>query len=315
MGSEMCIRDRAMAGVMFTVLIQGVFLGRGEIRNFTIADAGPRVLQSALAAILWLVGALTIATALWSFAVGFILLIPIVAWFALRGAAPLRLALKDAPGMISHGLLFAVSMFLITLQGRVGVFFLSGADGHEAAGQFFAAQRATEIVLELATAVGLVLFSEATRAGSLKDNMAAALKTALSLSGLFLILGVGVALAAPWVVKLVLGEAYAEAAPIVRILAMGLAPAAFVKIMNSVVAGSGKPIVSASVIGIGIAFNIGITVLLTRAIGISGPAWALTISQWGMGAAYAIVASRLIVCSGQNPVSASNPNSSEIAEK
>lgn len=239
----------AVAGVLFTVLVQGVFLGRGEIRNFSLADAGPRVLQSACIAVLWLVGLLTVATAVWSFALGFLLLIPVTAWLALRGASPLRLRLAEAPDMVRHGLIFAASMFLITLQGRIGVFWLTSTEGPVAAGQFFAAQRVTEIVLELATAVGLVLFSEATRAGSLKDNMAAALKTALLLSGTFLVIGAAVALAAPFVVPLVLGEAYAEAVPIVRILALGLAPATFVKIMNGVVAGSGKPALSAAVIG------------------------------------------------------------------
>lgn len=283
----------AAAGVLFTVLVQGVFLGRGEIRSFSLADAGPRVLQSTFIAVLWLTGLLTVATAVWSFALGFLLLVPVVAWLALKGASPLRLQLDEAPGMIRHGLVFAASMFLIALQGRVGVFWLSAVDGPEAAGQFFAAQRATEIVLELATAVGLVLFSEATRAGSLKDNMAAALKTALTLSGMFLIIGAAVALAAPFVVPLVLGEAYTEAVPIVRILALGLAPAAFVKIMNGVVAGSGRPAMSAAVIGGSVGANIVIIPLLSQIVSTEAAAAGAFVSALSIAAGvYAVIALR-----------------------
>ncbi|MFC0632477.1 lipopolysaccharide biosynthesis protein [Brevundimonas balnearis] len=264
----------AAAGVLFTVLVQGVFLGRGEIRNFSVAEAGPRMLQSAFIAVLWLAGLLTVATAMWSFALGFLLLIPFTAWLALRGASPLRLPLAEGLEMVRHGLIFAASMFLITLQGRVGVFWLSAVDGPEAAGHLFAAQRGVEIVLELATAVGLVLFSEATRSGSLKNNMAATLKTALLLSGMFLVIGATAALAAPLVVPLVLGEAYTEAVPVVRVLALGLAPAAFVKIMNSVVAGSGKPTLSAAVIGGALLMNTSLAYILVPSSGALGAAWA-----------------------------------------
>lgn len=280
----------AAAGVLFTVLIQGVFLGRGEIRNFSLADAGPRVLQSAFITVLWLAGLLTVATAVWSFALGFLLLIPVTAWLALRSASPLRFRLAEAPDMVRHGLIFAASMFLITLQGRIGVFWLTSVEGPDVAGQFFAAQRVTEIVLELATAVGLVLFSEATRAGSLKDNMAAALKTALLLSGMFLVIGAAVALAAPLVVPLLLGEAYAEAVPIVRILALGLAPAAFVKIMNGVVAGSGKPALSAAVIGLAALLNLFAVAVLTPIWGSSGAATALSASYFAAALAYFFLA-------------------------
>lgn len=282
----------ALAGVLFTVLIQGVFLGRGEIKAFSLADAGPRVLQSVLAVILWSVGALTVASALWSFAAGFLLVIPLVAWLAMKGAQPLRFALGEAPKMVAYGLLFAVSMFLITLQGRVGVFFLSSAEGHAVAGQFFAAQRATEIFLEIATAVGLVLFSEAARAKSFEDNMAAALKTATTLALMFLVVGAGVALAAPLVVKIILGGAYDAAAPMMRVLALGLAPAAFIKIMNGVVAGSGRPFLSASVVALGLIANLGLAALLIPRMGPVGMAWAMTLSQVVAALAYAFIAVR-----------------------
>jgi len=152
--------------------------------------------------------------------------------------------------------LFAVSLFLITFQGRVGVFFLSGADGTAAAGQFFAAQRACEIFLELATAVGLVLFSDTARKGATKEGFEKARKTATTMALLFLVLGAGAAAVAGPAVNILLGPAYADAVGPFRILALGLAAAAYVRLMNSVVAGAGKPWISGGVVVVGLSVNI-----------------------------------------------------------
>lgn len=278
----------SVAAVLFLNLIQGIFLGRGEIKAFALADAGPRVLQSALCAALWLAGMLTINTALWSFMAGFALLIPIVLWMAAKPAKGFGVDLGQAPGMVRYGLLFAVSMFLILLQGRIGVFFLSGAKGAVEAGQFFAAQRANEIFLELASAIGLVLFSETSRSKSPDESLRAALKTATGLFALFLVVGLAAASVAPFLVKVLLGPQYSEAASVLRILAIGLAPAAAVRVLNSVVAGVGRPYVSAGMVLAGIGLNAALCALLVPAYGADGAAVGLVAGQAGAALGYVV---------------------------
>lgn len=283
----------AVAGVLFTVLLQGVFLGRGEIKAFALADAGPRLLQSGLAMLLWLVGALTLSSALWSFAAGFALIAPVTLWLALRTGSPLSAPVGQLPAMVRHGFLFALSMFLVTLQTRLGVFVLQGLQDPEAAGQFFAAQRATELFLEVATAVGLVMFSEAARTDSFQESLSKGLTTAVGLFALFVVGGAVMALAAPLVVLVLLGPQYAGATDALRILAIGLPAAAFVKIMNGVLAGSGKPFVSASVVGLGVAVNLGLSVVLAPSLGATGVAWAMSAALVVTALAYLIVSTWL----------------------
>ncbi|CAN7416796.1 polysaccharide biosynthesis C-terminal domain-containing protein [Phenylobacterium sp. LjRoot219] len=279
----------ATAAVLLLNLLQGVFLGRGEIKAFSFSDAGPRVLQSLLALSLWLTGALTLNTALWSFAAGFLVLAPIVVWMAARSAQRLSPAVGQAPAMIRHGFLFAVSAFLVTLQGRVGVFFLSGAHGPEAAGQFFAAQRASELFLELATAVGLVLFSETARSGPNRETLRSAMRTAGGLFVMFLGVGAVAAFTAPWLVLVLLGPQYAEATDALRVLAIGLAPAAAVRVLNSVIAGMGKPYISAGIVLVGIAINAAACALLAPRYGAVGAAAGLAIGQFVAATVYAAV--------------------------
>lgn len=279
----------AMTALLLITLFQGVFLGRGGIKQFALTDAGPRILQSALVGVLWLLGVLTLQTAIWSFAASFLILAPVVLWICLKGAAPLTFSVGNTLNMIRHGFLFAMSMFLIGLQGRVGVFFLSTTAGNDATGQFFAAQRACEIFLELATAVGLVLFSDAARSESVDENLKSAMGVAASMFLLFLVIGGTVAIAAPLFVSIVLGAAYAEAIPAIRILAIGLAPAAFIKIMNGVIAGSGKPFISAGVVGGGLLLNVIIALVLSSRSGPLAPAWSMVLSQFAMAVAYLAV--------------------------
>lgn len=280
----------ALAAALYVTLVQGVNLGRQQVKMFGFTDAGPRVLQAVAIGGLALVGSLTLASALWTFAVGFVVVAPIAVVAATRGGGRLQLAFAQTPTMIRYGLLFAISMFIITLQSRLGVFVLERGGDASAAGQFFAAQRMNEILLEIATAFGLVLFSQTVRANTFRESLELAMRPALGLFVLFVLLAGATVLAAPWATELVLGAAYSDAGPLVQILALGLPPAAFIKIMNGVVAGSGKPLLSAAIVGVGLAVNVALAIAWAPAAGAIGVAWAMVISLYAAMAAYAAVA-------------------------
>jgi len=270
----------ATATILLLTLLQGVFLGRGQIAYYSTSDAGPRVAQSIFVALLWLTGTLTLASAVWSFTAGFLLLTPLLLWVALKNVRVPLGAVRQAPDMIRHGFLFALSVFLVTLQGRVGVFFLHGAHGATDAGQFFAAQRANEIFLELASAVGLVLFSDTARSSNSRQTLIEALRTATSMFVVFLVIGLVAAFLAPSLVKILLGPKYLPATDALRILAIGLAPAAAVRILNSVIAGLGKPYLSAAIVLGALVFNAGMCAWLAPSLGPKGAAISLVVAQF-----------------------------------
>lgn len=280
----------ATAAALFLTLIQSVYLGNGHIRAFAITDAGPRLLQSIFIVLLSLFGTLALITALWSFAAGFMLIVPLALWMALKEPTTLRVPVRLMPGMVRQGFLFAASMFLIAFQPRVGVFYLSATSGGAEAGEFFAAQRASEIFLEAATAVGLVLFSETVRSSSTEGSLRNGLRTASALFLMFLGAGALVAWAAPMVVTVLLGPAYNGATEVLQIIALGLAPAAFTRVMNSVVAGLGRPWLSGSVVLVGVLVNIAGCIVLSPRLGPSGVALALVAGQTVSACLYFIIA-------------------------
>ncbi|MFV1920953.1 oligosaccharide flippase family protein, partial [Sphingomonas sp. MJ1 (PH-R8)] len=231
----------ATAAYLLLVLLQGIFLGKGDIRAFALTDNGPRILQAAMVALLWVMGMLSVGSALWSYALAFALLVPVAIYLAREGADPIALPVAHFVPMIRYGLLFAVSMFLINLQTRAGLFLVSGAEGNETAGNFLAAQRLNEIFLEIATAIGLVIFSESTKAVDPKQAVHSAAKASSAMIWMFLAIALGIWLTAQYLIPLLLGAQYAGAVGAARVLAFSLVPSSVIKLMNGAIAGSGRP--------------------------------------------------------------------------
>lgn len=283
----------ALAGVLALTLAQGVFLGRGQTKLFAIADTGPRVLLTLLTVAVWLLGWLNADTAFWIFAVSFVGFAPYTIYLMLKGVQTIRPAYGKLPEMVRYGILYAISAAVILLQGRVGLFFLAQTSSTEDAGQFFAAQRASEIFLELATAAGLVLFSETARSTDKNVTIRNALKTASILFGLFLVGGLIAVNFTPLLVRVLLGTQYANAASVLSILLLGLGPAAAVRILNSMIAGMGRPYISALVVICGIAVNVLACVLLVPVRGIEGAAIALVLGQTSAALIYFAISIKL----------------------
>jgi O-antigen/teichoic acid export membrane protein len=276
----------ATAAILLIALAQGVFLGRGQTGHFAFSDLAPRVAVSVLTVLAWWLSGLTLEVALALFAASFALCAGPVVAMMFRGARDRRPAPSALPMLIRRGLLFAVSVTLVMLQGRIGLFFLASTDAHAAAGQFFAAQRATEMFLEIATAFGLVMFSDATRSADPVRAVSTAVRTATALFVLFLAIGLAAMPAAPWLVHALLGAQYTEAVPLLRILLLGLGFAAATRIMNNVVAGLGHPWMSAGIAALALAANFLMCAWLVPRHGAAGAAIALVTGQTIAASAY-----------------------------
>lgn len=270
----------ATAAYLLLVLLQGIFLGKGNIRAFALTDNGPRILQAAMIAILWVLGMLSIGSALWSYALAFALLVPAAIFLARQGGDPIAFPVARLGTMIRYGALFAISMFLINLQTRAGLFLVSGAEGNETAGNFLAAQRLNEIFLEIATAIGLVIFSESTKAADPKKAVHSAAKASSAMIWMFLVIALAIWFTAEHLIPLLLGEQYTGAINAARVLAFSLVPSAIIKLMNGAIAGSGRPYFSAGVVSISLVANVAITFwLLALGYGPQAPAYAFLIAQ------------------------------------
>ncbi|WP_084507045.1 oligosaccharide flippase family protein [Geminicoccus roseus] len=248
----------AVTSFMHLTIIQGALLGQSNIRDFSIAESGPRFAHLVFVLPFLLVQDLTLDLALMIFGVGFLVFIPYVTIMAYRNQADFFPAISQLPRLVGSGFVFAASLFLVMLQGRIGLFFLQGAEGATQAGLYFAAQRVSEIFLDTATAVALVLFAEAARS---KDAGAAS-AIGIRMSSLFLIvfsiLGAAVYFLAPLVVEVVLGAPFAGAVEPLQIVSLGLGPVAACRVLTGVMTGIGKPNASSAIALVGLVINFGV---------------------------------------------------------
>lgn len=275
---------------LLIILLQGVLLGLGRFRSFGLAETAPRFIGAAAVVILVVMDAVSVETALLAFAVGFVAVAPVVAFLASPRPTPLRVVAGRLGPLFAQGAAFAVSMALMNINGRLGLFLMQAQVGAAEAGRLFAGQRLVELLLELATAASLVLFARTALAGGAdrRSEAAARLPMAALTFLIFAPIAIALAVAAPWLVALLLGEAYAGSVETVRILAVSLAPAAAVKILTGIAGGAGRPWLAALIAALGLGVNAAIVLVDPRSA-----AWGLVASQTIMFAAY-IAASRWI---------------------
>jgi O-antigen/teichoic acid export membrane protein len=277
-----------VAGTMLLTLIQGAYLGRGKLSAFTLSESLPRVLLLLAVVLLVLIGGTSLSSALWAHVGSFVMVIPLAVFLACKGAGSIGIRFDLFRPMLGYGLIFALNLFLITLGSRLAIFIIEHHVGAAEAGKFFAAVRVHEIFLEAATAVGMVLFSNAARQEPGNSVLVRNARIACWMFWLFLALALVIIVAAPVLVRLMLGPAYADAAPALQILALGLAPAAASKVIYPSLAGSGFPHFGTPAILTGLSINLALAVILVPAHGVSGGAMAVVAGQFVIYLGYVI---------------------------
>ncbi|MCE9649113.1 MAG: oligosaccharide flippase family protein [Parvibaculum sp.] len=278
-----------VAGSMFIMLAQGMFLGRGEVRLFSLTETMPRVLLAVFSVALVLAGLVTLVNSLWIFVASFLIAVPVALYFSARNVGGFTPKFEKLPRMFAYGLAFAINLFMVTLNFRMGMFILEHVAGPAAAGQYYAAARINEIFLEAATAFGLVLFSRSVRSESHEELLTQNARIACWMFWTFMLGGFAVIALAPLFLHVLAGQQYADAAGVLQIMALGLGPAAAAKIIYSTIAGKGQPLFGSAAIGAGLAVNGGLGWLLIGHIGPLGGAISLVAAQYTVFIMYIIV--------------------------
>ncbi|ODT72393.1 MAG: hypothetical protein ABS75_04610 [Pelagibacterium sp. SCN 63-23] len=282
-----------VGGSMLVMLLQGIYLGRGEVNAFSLTESMPRTLLTVFAGALAFLGMVTLSSALWAQVLSYVLVMPVALWLVMRGVNGLRPRPGRLPGMLGYGLAFAANLFLITLCSRLSMFVIEHFSGADGAGQFFAAVRVNEIFLEAATAFGLVLFSNSVREGENKAIPARNARIACWIFWSFSLVGLMTALLAPLLLRLLLGQGYESAGGALQVLAISLGPAAASKIIYPTLAGQGRPLFGTPAILLSLAVNLGLAWLLVPGMGLLGGAVALVVGHYLLYIGYAISCSRL----------------------
>lgn len=278
-----------VCGALLLSLFQGIPLGQGNIRQFTSSETAPRIILLFGAVALALLGALNVLSILWIYAVGFVITGLLLATITLRAGDFGRPIFRDLPKLISYGLVFSLNLFLVTLSTRISMFVIESSLGAAEAGLFFAASRVSEVFLELATAVGLVLFSSATRSGGGQSMLNRAADIVGWMVWLFLILCIIIFFTAPVLVRILLGSDYLSSTPVLQVLALGLVGSAGHKMIYPALAGTGRPYFGTPMLAVTVVLIWGLSVYLVPQYGVVGGAWAVVIGQWALFFSYIIL--------------------------
>lgn len=269
----------SVAAVVFVSLMQGVLLGHGDVKRFSLSESGPRVSLTLIVVALALFGWITLATALWAYAISVLIFVPITGYSVLRKLDGPRLNWAALRPMLRYAGVVAVSTFAVSMNYRVGLFIAGGSLGVDQAGMFFAALRLNEIFLEIATVVSLVMFAHVARSDDLKASVEQSVISSAWMLWLFSALTLVIFLFAPAIVWALIGPAYMDAADASRILALGLGVTAVTRTLNGTLNGAGKAHIGGVVVMAGLAINAAVTLALLPSSGILAPAAGLLVSN------------------------------------
>jgi O-antigen/teichoic acid export membrane protein len=262
----------------------GAALGMRWVRQVNTAQSLESIIRLTLVLIFvcWL--GLGVQGALLAFLGALIIeIIFILQW--LPKIAPLHIRyIPKLPGkMIKKGLLYAtgLTVMALTYKGDILILehFVPPTDiGHYAIGVTLA-----ELIWQLPSVLGFVIFSHgaaSTDEGTFSNKVwkIAIMMTLMAGAG-----GIVVALIAPFLVETLYGAPYLPSVKIIRILLPGIVSMVGFKILNSDLAGRGRPEITILFFGMALVANIGLNFLLIPKYGISGAAASSTLT-YSLGA-------------------------------
>lgn len=266
---------------------QGIFLGRGELGRLNRSELISRAVVLGGTTGLWALGRLDLEGALWTLlaahlaAAGYLLL------QVSRDLEPRSMPQPALVGrMLRHGSEFWLATLLLMLLGRIGFWIVSWRLGDEALGLYFGAQRLGEILVEVATAVGIVIFSYGVRAKDIRSSALDAIRIArLVTAAMAAVAALSMLLAEP-LLRLTLGAEYAAEPAAFRLVMLGALASSFTTMLYPCLSAQGLARFGIMAFALGSAVAAIASAWLTPRYGLAGAGLAYALAQ---GAAVAVI--------------------------
>jgi O-antigen/teichoic acid export membrane protein len=267
---------------------QGVFLGRGELKQLNQSELISRAVVLAGTAGLWAMGLLDLKGAIWALlaahvAASLYLLIQVAGGIRVRTLFRPGLVLR----MLRYGAELWIAMLLLILLGRIGFWVVSWRLGEEALGLYFGSQRLGEILVEVATAIGIVIFSYGVRAKDIRASALDAIRIARLVTALMAVVAVVAAVAARPLLGLVLGPAFAAEPDAFRLVMLGALASSYTTMLYPCLSAQGLARFGMLAFGLGSAVAALAFAGLTPVLGLAGAGLAYALAQ---GTAVAVIA-------------------------
>lgn len=272
----------AISGIpiaLFTKVSSGIFLGSGRIGVFNKVGWIPNSVN--LIGIFVLIGLFKwgIVGAALSSLLGNLIILFYGLNIIIRETS-IRFSLfswKISQRLLAKGFLFALSLFIIQLNYKIDIFFLKYFLPFSEIGLYSVGVNLAEILWQIPSAIGVVILSRTAigNDANQKYTIAKALRLSLLLMTLVAVISI---IIMPYFIPLVYGTEFKESINVNRILMIGVVIFTFFKILNSRIAGLGKPHLTIVIFIPCLLFKILANLLLVPLYGIEGAAWASNIS-------------------------------------
>ena len=203
--------------------------------------------------------------------------------------------IKPIPqNLFSKGITFALALFVLTLNYKIDILFLEHMVSSNEVGIYSVGTNLAELIWQLPAAISTVLFA---RSANSKSDQEAHIRSAKLLRitlPILLILCFVFALMSKYFVTLLYGENFQASAEVINILLPGVLIIVISKILHPDMAARGYPLYGLFVFIGPLILNIILNILWIPTYGVSGAAWASTISYSIGGITYGIVYSKKV---------------------
>jgi O-antigen/teichoic acid export membrane protein len=259
---------------------QGVFLGRGDLGRLNRSELISRAVVLAGTVGLWAAGLLDLAAAIWVLLAAHVAAAAYLLWQVRGAVRPGTLFQPPLVGrMVRYGGELWIAILLMILLGRIGFWVVSWRLGEDALGIYFGSQRLGEILVEVATAVGIVVFSHGVRASDIKASALDAVRIARLVTALMALVAVAALLFARPLLGLVLGPDYAAEPGAFRLVMLGALASSYTTMLYPCLSAQGLARWGIAAFAVGGAVAAAAFWWLTPALGLVGAGLAYALAQ------------------------------------
>lgn len=264
---------------LYTTYTSGIFLGKQNIREFNRINWLPAAINLVFTYLFIVVLSYGVKGSMFATFLG-VFLLSIAVFFKIRKAIPLKFKwdFKMIKEMLSLGIVYAVSLLIISLNYKVDIVLLEKLSTAYEIGIYSKGAVIVEYLWQIPMLLSTLIFS---RSAGAKNPLEFSIKTCRLLR--FAMVGIFVAsvilyFAAPIIINIMYGNAFERSNMILRILMPGVLLLTIFKVLNMDVAGKGKPWLSMKAMIPAVIINIILNFLLIPKYGADGSALSSTVS-------------------------------------
>ena len=260
--------------------LQGPLLGLKRVAELNVGELVVRAVLLLLTIPAFLQGRLDLATAL--------LILVAAQWagaIVLAGQVLFRLRPLPSPSLalgrelILGGLPFLAGIIGVILFSRVGIWAIAGAGDPAVVGHYVGALRITELLAEIATAVGVAVFAHGVQQDRDGTGAASTVRLVRLLTIGMVLYALLVGLLAPWLLGLLLGDGFTDQAGALRLMLPGAVFGSQASMLFPGLSARGQARLGLAIFGPGTLIHGLLVWWLTPILGVPGAAIGYTVGQ------------------------------------